>query len=122
MLKIKTSQFKANDKGKLQVELEHEFRPFKEYDDVVIVCNFLENGEITKYINAVDKSIDFPKLFKDKVKSVRGIVVEDAEGKEVECDVETLTMFPNATFNSIINETAVHLITSYTLNENEEKN
>ena len=122
MLKIKTSQFKANDKGKLQVELEHEFRPFKEYDDVVIVCNFLENGEITKYINAMDKSIDFPRLFKDKVKSVRGIVVEDAEGKEVDCDVETLTMFPNATFNSIINETAVHLITSYTLNENEEKN
>ena len=122
MLKIKTSQFKANDKGKLQVELEHEFRPFKEYDDVVIVCNYLENGEITKYINAMDKSIDFPRLFKDKVKSVRGIVIEDAEGKEVECDVETLTMFPNATFNSIINETAVHLITSYTLNENEEKN
>ena len=122
MLKIKTNQFKANDKGKLQVELELELKPFKEYDDVVIVCNYLENGEITKYINAMDKSIDFPRLFKDKVKSVRGIVVEDAEGKEVECDVETLTMFPNATFNSIINETAVHLITSYTLNENEEKN
>ena len=122
MLKIKTSQFKANDKGKLQVELEHEFRPFKEYDDVVVVCNFLENGEITKYINAVDKSIDFQKLFKDKVKYVKGIVVEDAEGREVECDVDTLTTFPNATFNSIINETAMHLITSYTLNESEEKN
>lgn len=122
MLKIKTNQFKANDKGKLQVELEHEFRPLKEYDDVVVVCNFLENGEITKYINAVDKSIDFQKLFKDKVKSVRGIVVEDAEGREVECDVDTLTTFPNATFSSIINETAMHLITSYTLNESEEKN
>ena len=75
--------------------------------------------------NAAERWVGFAnytRLFKDKVKSVRGIVVEDAEGKEVECDVETLTMFPNATFNSIINETAVHLITSYTLNENEEKN
>ena len=41
MLKIKTSQFKANDKGKLPVELEHELRPFKKYDDVVHVCNYL---------------------------------------------------------------------------------
>ena len=121
-MKIKTKNFKVNDAGKLDVELIHDFYPLEEYPDVKLVCEHIRNAEMSKYISADDKSFDMEKMFRQKVKSVEGITIEDEEGREIVCNVDTLIRLPNPTFSEIISSTCVHLIQSYTLTEAERKN
>ena len=120
-MKIRTN-FKSNDKGKLDVELIHEFRPLENNSDVVLTLQHILNAEIQKYMDTDDKSFDFIRMFKAKVKEVRGIVMEDADGREVPCTVDDIVNIPCKVFNEIIIITCAHLINSYSLNDNERKN
>ena len=112
---IKTKNFKINDKNKLEVELLHDFKPLEEYNDVVIKCEYLKNGELPRYFDIQEKTVDFVRIFKEKAKSVEGIELEDPDGKKIKCDVNTIVAMPNQTFNEIIMKTSAHLVEAYTL-------
>ena len=119
---IKTKNFKVNSRNKLEIDLLHEFRPLEEYDDVVIECEYLKNGELPKYMDAQEKSVNFMRIFMDKAKAVKGIEIEDADGKKIPCDIATLVAMPNPILNKIINKTAAHLVDEYVLTDEEVKN
>ena len=119
---IKTKNFKINDKNKLEVELLHDFKPLEEYNDVVIKCEYLKNGELPRYFDIQEKTVDFVRIFKEKAKSVEGIELEDPDGKKIKCDVNTVVAKPNQTINEIIMKTSAHLVEAYTLTAEEVKN
>lgn len=121
-MKIKTKNFKVNSSGKADVELIHDFYPLEEYPDVKLVCEHIRNAELSKYVSADDKTFDMEKMFGKKVKSVEGITIEDENGNEVKCDVDTLIKLPNPIFSKIITVTCTHLIEQYTLTDAERKN
>lgn len=121
-MKIKTDKFFINDSGKLEVELLHEFHPFENSPEVVVECEHLKNGEITKFLNAEDKSVNFAKLAKEKIKKLSGVELEDDKGKTINCDVNSLFEIPHVLLNEIITRTSIHLIEEYTTTEEEEKN
>lgn len=119
---IKTKNFRVNNRNKLDINLLHEFKPLEEYDDVIIECEYLKNGELPRYMDAQEKSINFIRIFTEKAKAVKGIEIEDADGKKIPCDIATLVAMPNPILNSIINNTAAHLVDSYVFTDEEVKN
>ena len=127
-MRIEFSNFKAKvDEGTLVVDYRHEYRPYKDNADVVVVCNYLRNGEINKYVGDSISSLDYRKLFLDKVEEIRGLVLS-FDGKEMEATPEALCEIPFGTseaqrfVSTFIQDVAMHLLGGDQLTEDEVKN
>jgi hypothetical protein len=123
---FKDLKFKT-DGGKLVPSLMHDFHP-ESYPEVSFKCEYLTNGETSKYYRANpktgDMSFDLKAVFHDKVMSIAGLTVVDDDEKEIEVnDVVTFEKLPACPeLTTMLNEVAIHLMNSATLTEEEEKN
>lgn len=116
------------DGNKLNVDLKHEFKIPD--TDVTVVCNYLKTGESQKYFEITKDGnfiIDYKKLFIDKVKEIKGLVLENEYDNDLQefiitnpADLFSLPEMP--LFDKIQNEVGTHLMLSNTLTDIEEKN
>ena len=127
-MRIEFNNFKAKvDENKLVVDYRHEYRPFKDNAEVVVVCNYLRNGELAKYMGNGFSDLDFNRLFLDKVEEIRGLVLS-FDGKEMEATPEALCEIPFGTseaqkfVSTFIRDVAMHILGGDQLTEDEVKN
>ena len=117
-----TTKFKANSEGKLSLDFSESFKPFEDYDEVVVELDHLKSGEINRYMNMNTRELDFLALFKSKVKSVKGIDLKDGDGNKIDVTPEVVAMLGCPIFDKIVYIVCSHIIDSYTLTKEEEKN
>lgn len=116
------------DSNKLNVDLKHEFKIPD--TDVTVVCNYLKTGESQKYFEITKDGnfiLDYKKLFIDKVKEIKGLVIENEYDNDLQefivtnpADLYSLPEMP--LFNKIQNEVCTHIMLSNSLTDIEEKN
>ena len=121
-MEIVTKNFKANKEGKLDADMVSELRPIEGHDEVVVKFKHLSGGEINKYIDANTRDYDFTSMFRKKVISIEGIDLKDEDGNKIDVTPEVLTIVACPLFDNIIYKTCGHLIESYTMTKEEEKN
>ena len=68
------------------------------------------------------RELDFLTLFKSKVKSVKGIDLKDGDGNKIDVTPEVVAMLGCPIFDKIVYIVCSHIIDSYTLTKEEEKN
>lgn len=117
-----TTKFKANSEGKLSLDFSESFKPLEDYDEVVVELDHLKSGEINRYMNMNTRELDFLALFKSKVKSVKGIDLKDGDGNKIDVTPEVVAMLGCPIFDKIVYIVCSHIIDSYTLTKEEEKN
>lgn len=117
-----TTKFKANSEGKLSLDFSESFKPLEDYDEVVVELDHLKSGEINRYMNMNTRELDFLTLFKSKVKSVKGIDLKDEDGNRIDVTPEVVAMLGCPIFDKIVYIVCSHIIDSYTLTKEEEKN
>lgn len=117
-----TTKFKANSEGKLSLDFSEFFKPLEDYDEVVVELDHLKSGEINRYMNMNTRELDFLTLFKSKVKSVKGIDLKDGDGNKIDVTPEVVAMLGCPIFDKIVYIVCSHIIDSYTLTKEEEKN
>lgn len=117
-----TTKFKANSEGKLSFDFSESFKPLEDYDEVVVELDHLKSGEINRYMNMNTRELDFLTLFKSKVKSVKGIDLKDGDGNKIDVTPEVVAMLGCPIFDKIVYIVCSHIIDSYTLTKEEEKN
>ena len=117
-----TTKFKANSEGKLSLDFSESFKPLEDYDEVVVELDHLKSGEINRYMNLNTRELDFLALFKSKVKSVKGIDLKDGDGNKIDVTPEVVAMLGCPIFDKIVYIVCSHIIDSYTLTKEEEKN
>ena len=117
-----TTKFKANSEGKLSLDFSEFFKPLEDYDEVVVELDHLKSGEINRYMNMNTRELDFLALFKSKVKSVKGIDLKDGDGNKIDVTPEVVAMLGCPIFDKIVYIVCSHIIDSYTLTKEEEKN
>jgi|GEM_PF-6663739 len=127
-MRIEFNNFKAKvDENKLVVDFRHEYRPYKDNDEVVVVCNYLRNCELAKYMGNGFSDLDFNRLFLDKVEEIRGLVLS-FDGREMEATPEALCEIPFGTseaqkfVSTFIRDVAMHILGGDQLTEDEVKN
>ena len=126
-MRLEFNNFKAKvDVNKLVVDFKHEFKPFDD-KDIVVVCNYLANGEVAKYASESIGDFDYRKLFLDKVEEIRGLTLA-FNGEDVEATPEMLCQIPFGMTESqrfvstLIQRVAMHILTGDQLSEDEVKN
>ena len=121
-MEIVTKNFKANKEGKLDADMVSELRPIEGHDEVVVKFKHLSGGEINKYIDANTRDYDFTSMFRKKVISIEGIDLKDEDGNKIDVTPEVITIVAWPLFDSIIYKVCGHLIESYVMTKEEEKN
>ena len=121
-MEIVTKNFKANKEGKLDADMISELRPIEGHDEVVVKFKHLSGGEINKYIDANTRDYDFTSMFRKKVISIEGIDLKDDEGNKIDVTPEVITIVACPLFDSRIYKVCGHLIESYVMTKEEEKN
>lgn len=125
-IKVDTKADKAIPK------LRHTFEPLENDKDIVIECDYFQAGEKSSYLSIspdAKASFDNRKIFKDKVKDIRGFVISVTDArtgktKDIEIrDAETFLQYPDVgVFGEILGNVAHHLIFADGLTEPEVKN
>ncbi len=120
------------DAEKASPVLEHEYRPVKDDQDIVVKCEHFKAGEKMKYAAVrTDGSFyfDYARIFADKTTSIQGLTLtfRDARtGKPKDVNVTDPYMLvgmpDKGIVSEIVRETALHLINGESLTEKEEKN
>lgn len=120
-LEIRTDRNKANP------VIEHDYRPLKDYDDVVVRCSYFTAGERMGYMQFGQDgrvNMDMVGIFRDKVHSISGLIVEGKDGREhpITTAKELLSYPDVSVLSAIVMGTATHIVESDGLSEAEEKN
>lgn len=112
--------------------LEHEYRPVKDDQDIIVRCEHFTAGEKMKYAAVRTDGtfyFDYARIFADKTTSIEGLTLtfRDAKtGKATDVkitDPYVLVGMPDkGIVSEIVRETALHLINGESLTEKEEKN
>lgn len=114
------------DAGKTRIDLEHVFQPLKGEKDLKVHCLYFKPGEMTSYISYTQEgkaSIDFQKVFRDKVTRIEGLSIEtDKETFKVDTAEDLLALPNTPVLTDIVMKTAEHIVSSDGLTEDEEKN
>lgn len=117
------------DIKKLDLGLRHEYVPQTDFnlaldedDRIVVDCEYFAVGEKMKFMEfGEDKkvSIDYPKIFKKKVKGIRNFSIN---GKPV-TTADELLRYPGVNeLDLIVTDVGAHIFHSDDLTEDEEKN
>ena len=124
--KVKTDADKASP------ILEHDYKPVKDDEDIVVRCRHFKAGQKMQYASFTrdgSASFDYRGIFLNQVDSIRGLVltVTDAKTnaeKDIEVkDADTLLSFPDeGIISTIVTGTALHLIAGDSLTEEERGN
>ena len=120
------------DADKASPVLEHEFRPVKDDEDIVVRCRHFRGGEKMAFASMKSNgtaSFDYRGIILSQVDSIRGLVLtvtDDATGKDKDIEVkdaETLLSFPDeGIISTIVTNTALHLVAGDSLTEEERGN
>ena len=133
MAKYDFTKYKANTEAeKVSPHLEHEFRPIKDDQDIVVKCSYFKAGERTGFIDFSEgrsASFNFRRVFQKKVISIEGLVLTVTDEKTdkpkdiVVSDPQVLLNFPDVGIvNDIVTEVARHIVNADELTEDEEGN
>lgn len=117
------------DTTKADLGLRHEYIPQtafnkkqKEDEKIVVECEYLKVGEKVKYTTTDEDgnaSLDFSKMFKQKVLEIRNLKINE---KPV-VSASELLKYPGAIeLEAIVIDVCTHLLNSDSLNEDERKN
>lgn len=120
------------DADKASPVLEHDYRPVKDDEDIIVRCRHFRAGE--KMTHAQVKrdgsaTFDYRGIVRSQVISIKGLVLtvtDEKTGAEKDIEVkdaETLLSFPDeGIISTIVTGTALHLITGDSLTEEEQGN
>ncbi len=121
--------YKNIDENKTDLGIKHTYTPMVEWnidcedaDRVTVDCEYFKVGERVKYTTFSKEGtggLDLTKIFKDKVKKINNLVIND---KVVDTSEKLLAYPSSVEMEALISDVVVHLIESDTLNKEEQKN
>ena len=121
--------YKNVDESKTDLGIRHTYTPMVEWnidcddaDRVTVECDYFKVGERVKYTTFSKDGaggLDLTRVFKDKVKKINNLVIND---KEINTAEKLLAYPTSVELEALMSDVVVHLIEADSLNKEETKN